>query len=100
MDAGVNQGSSAIQPERLPAGFGSGSQAEQPSLRLAPPRAPEISSALQAQRAEDAMRRRERGVLERRSMLRGLLLLAVFVLAVSLLRAGWERAFPAGWWNQ
>ena len=37
---------------------------------------------------------------EGRSLLRGLLLLALVVLAFSLARAGVGRAFVSGWWKQ
>jgi len=38
--------------------------------------------------------------LERRSALRGLVLMALLALVVSLIRAGTDRAFYAGWWRQ
>ena len=37
---------------------------------------------------------------EQRSMLRGLILLAVVILIASLWRAGFGRLFVPGWWNQ
>lgn len=44
--------------------------------------------------------RREQGeVVERRGMVRGMLLLAVVVLLASFWRAGWERVFLPGWWR-
>lgn len=36
---------------------------------------------------------------ERRQQLRGLMLLAFVVLVFSILRAGVDRVFPAGWWR-
>ncbi|SEG43314.1 hypothetical protein SAMN05421819_2907 [Bryocella elongata] len=38
--------------------------------------------------------------LERRRMIRGLLLVGVIVLLASLARAGIGRAFYSGWWRQ
>jgi hypothetical protein len=38
--------------------------------------------------------------LEQRSLLRGLILLALVVLLVSLARAGFGRLFLPGWWRQ
>ena len=64
--------------------------------RAEPPRAPELSRTVRQARDEAARYRHEREAQERRSLLRGLILLAVLVLLVSLLRAG-DRAFPAGW---
>ena len=88
-------------PDRPPAGFGERSPREgQPEHRAAPPRAPETPPALLQQRAEHTGWLGERGALERRSMLRGLLMLALLVLAISLVRAGLGRSFPAGWWRQ
>ena len=37
---------------------------------------------------------------EQRSLLRGLILLAVVILIASLWRAGFGRLFVPGWWNQ
>ena len=50
--------------------------------------------------SEQAAYLRNREELERRSVLRGLVLLALIALAVSLIRAGGGRAFYAGWWRQ
>lgn len=36
---------------------------------------------------------------ERRRQLRGLMLLAFAVLVFSILRAGLNHVFPAGWWR-
>jgi hypothetical protein len=38
--------------------------------------------------------------LEQRSLLRGLILLAVVILIVSLARAGFGRLFVPRWWTQ
>ena len=37
---------------------------------------------------------------EQRSLLRGLILLAVVILILSLVRAGFGRLFVPGWWRQ
>lgn len=41
----------------------------------------------------------ERQALERRRQVRGLLLLAAVVLALSLWRAGLDNVFPQRWWH-
>ena len=46
----------------------------------------------------DALRARVR--LEQRSLLRGLIFLAVVILIVSLARAGLDRLFVPGWWRE
>lgn len=53
---------------------------------------------MQRQRAEDAAFRAQRESIERRSMVRGLLLLAIFVLTLSVARAGLDRVFLHPWW--
>jgi hypothetical protein len=45
-------------------------------------------------------RLKARVALEQRSLLRGLILLAVVILIVSLARAGFGRLFVPGWWRQ
>ena len=68
-------------------------------LRAAAPRAPLATPEMQRVLAEQR-EHRERGVLrERRSMARGLLLLALGVLVASVLRAGVGRVFLPGWWR-
>jgi hypothetical protein len=37
--------------------------------------------------------------IERRRQVRGLLLLAIAILVLSLARAGWHRVFTLGWWR-
>ena len=64
------------------------------------PRAPRLSPGMQKVQAEWEAYRREREGAERRSALRGSVLLALLVLLVSLLRAGADRAFYTGWWRQ
>ena len=64
------------------------------------PRAPQPSPAtLQAQEERETYLR-TRWVSEQRSVLRGLALLALLALGISLARAGADRAFYAGWWRQ
>ncbi len=82
------------------------SQAEQPrsserkAQRAEPPRPPALSPTALQRDAEHAGYLRDRRRLEHRSVLRGLILLALAALILSLLRAGSDRAFPAGWWRQ
>lgn len=62
-----------------------------------PPRAPALSrSALEGQeeRARYVLGQETR---ERRSLLRGLILLCLVILVASLIHAGGARTFPAGW---
>jgi hypothetical protein len=68
--------------------------------RAQPPRAPDLTEA--QQRAELTRRKMlaDRLGLEQRSLLRGLILLALVVLLVSLARAGFGRLFVPGWWRQ
>jgi hypothetical protein len=67
--------------------------------RAEPPRAPQPTRALLRLRAERrgwlALRDRE----ARSSTVRGLLWLALAILAASLARAGLERVFVPGWWR-
>lgn len=68
--------------------------------RAEPPRAPELLPAQQrAELARTEVLRARLGV-EERSFLRGLMLLALVVLLVSLARAGFGRLFVPGWWRQ
>ncbi|MGC9199583.1 MAG: hypothetical protein ACP5E5_11710 [Acidobacteriaceae bacterium] len=67
--------------------------------RAAPFRLPELTSTLQRELEAYAIYCREREQLERRSVLRGLILLALLVLSVSVLRAGLDRVFFQGWWR-
>jgi hypothetical protein len=67
--------------------------------RAAPVQIPEASRALQRVRLTQAAYRDERAALEHRSMVRGLLLLAMVVLVLSIARAGLERVFLHGWWR-
>jgi hypothetical protein len=68
--------------------------------RAEPPRPPALRE--REQRREEArldtLKARVR--LEQRSLLRGLILLAVVILIASLARAGFGRLFVPGWWRQ
>ena len=68
--------------------------------RAAPPKAPPPSPALLKAQAEWETYRKEREGLERRSVLRGSILLALLVALVGLLRAGADRAFPSSWMHR
>jgi len=62
-----------------------------------PPQAtPELSEA----QAKQQVRLRALEGSERRSMVRGLIVLAALALAWSIARAGWARVFVHGWWKQ
>jgi hypothetical protein len=64
-----------------------------------PPRIPRPSSAQRQAQAEHVNRRSKAEGRERRSMVRGLIVLAVLVLLLSIARAGLDRVFPNGWWK-
>ena len=68
-------------------------------LRAQPPRPPALSPS--QQRAELARREAlaARLGIEQRSLLRGLILLALTALLFSLARAGFGRLFLPGWWR-
>ena len=63
-------------------------------------RPPEPTPALQRARVERQEHRSEREVRERRSVVRGLILLAMVALVLSIARAGLNRVFVHGWWRQ
>ncbi len=90
-------------PPSEPAGT-VGSHPRQPNLfpepRAEPPRPPAPSKTVLRAQEEQATHLREREAKERHSVLRGLVLLAIAVLLVSLVRAGMGRAFSTGWWRQ
>jgi hypothetical protein len=69
------------------------------TVRAAPVKAPKPTRALQRSRAAHEVYRGEHEVVERRGMVRGLLLLAMVVLLLSIGRAGLERVFMHGWWR-
>jgi len=62
-----------------------------------PPAFSERDNQRERQRKEELSARVWR---EQRSLLRGLILLAVVILIASLMRAGVGRLFVHGWWNQ
>ncbi len=67
--------------------------------RASPPRPPELTAALKRQLEAHESYRREREQVERRSVVRGLILLALLTLSGSILRAGLGRVFVHGWWR-
>ncbi|WP_263378018.1 hypothetical protein [Granulicella paludicola] len=68
-------------------------------VRAARPQAPAPSRALLRARAEQQERKQQRATVERRSVVRGLVLLALVALGISVARAGFERVFVPGWWR-
>ena len=68
--------------------------------RAKPPRPPALTEREQRRENERLDRLNSRVRLEQRSLLRGLILLAVVILIASLARAGFGRLFVPGWWNQ
>jgi hypothetical protein len=69
---------------------------EHRALAASPP-AP--TRGLKKKREEFRRYRVGRETIERRSMVRGLILLAVLVMVVSIARAGLDRVFVDGWWR-
>ena len=69
-------------------------------LRAKPPRPPVLSDS--HERAEIARREAlaARLRVEQRSLLHGLILLALVVLLASLARAGFGQLFVPGWWRE
>lgn len=65
-----------------------------------PARAPQLSVAQRAAREAQANSRRKGEAMERRSVLRGLVALVLLALIFAWLRAGVDRAFYTGWWQQ
>jgi len=65
----------------------------------APPRVPQATPALEKAEIErdECIRSRER--LEQRSILRGLILLALVALIFSIWRAGGDRVLLPHWWH-
>jgi len=68
--------------------------------RAEAPRAPKAGAAGLRAAEERRVLLAAREALERRSLVRGLMVLAVVVLVFSVARAGWGRAFVPGWWKQ
>jgi hypothetical protein len=67
--------------------------------RAAPPQLPPSSPALERDQQEFQSYRAEREKTERRSVVRGLILMSVLVLVGSIVRAGLDRVFVRGWWR-
>lgn len=67
--------------------------------RAEPPGIPAPTRALERAEQEREVYIREREGVEFRSVLRGLVLIAVIVLVASIARAGLQRVFPHGWWR-
>jgi hypothetical protein len=63
------------------------------------PQLPEPTRGLKREREEFQRYRKEREGIERRSMVRGLIVLAVLALVGSIARAGLDRVFVHGWWR-
>jgi len=74
--------------------------AKQGEHRAEAVRVPEPTQTLELVRARAAVQMSARRLVERRSIARGLLLLAVVVLGLSVARAGLGRVFVPGWWRQ
>ena len=68
--------------------------------RAEPPRPPELTERDQRRETTRLERLNARLRLEQRSLLRGLILLAVVILIASLARAGFGRLFVPRWWTQ
>jgi hypothetical protein len=67
--------------------------------RAEPPRPPAPTASVERARAADALYQQDREREQRRSLLRGLLWLALFALIFSIARAGLHRVFVPGWWR-
>ena len=65
-----------------------------------PPEPPPLSRAALRATAERVADQRAREDQERRSMLRGLILLGVLVVLFTLFRYGLGQALPHGWWQR
>ena len=68
--------------------------------RAEPPRPPALTEREQRRESVRLETLKGRVRLEQRSLLRGLILLAVVILIASLARAGFGRLFVPGWWRQ
>lgn len=88
------------QPSRPSTGFGDRISSPPATEKVITPRAPELPPGLRSAERERTLTLRFREALERKSMLRGLIVLALVILVVSLIRAGADRAFPVGWWRR
>lgn len=67
--------------------------------RAASPQLPPCTPALRLDRQDLERNRSEQERMERRSVVRGLILLAVIMLVGSVARAGLDRVFVHGWWR-
>jgi len=70
-----------------------------PSERAQPPRIPPTTRTLEREQAARKIELAQREVPERRSVVRGLLILAIIVLLASFARAGLGRVFVYRWWH-
>jgi len=68
--------------------------------RAEPPRPPALTDREKRRESARLERLNARVRVEQRSLLRGLILLAVLILIASLARAGFGRLFVPGWWRQ
>jgi hypothetical protein len=68
--------------------------------RVEPPRPPALTERDQRRERARLETLKVRVGMEQRSMLRGLILLAVVILIASLARAGFGRLFVPNWWTQ
>jgi hypothetical protein len=67
--------------------------------RAAPAALPAMTRALLLKRDEFESYRRERETIERRSIVRALILIAIVALVGSILHAGIDSVFVQGWWR-
>ena len=70
-----------------------------PPRRADPPRIPPSTRTLDRATQEKKAYLRNREGVESRSVVRGLILLALLVLLASMFRAGFGRVFVPGWWR-
>jgi hypothetical protein len=68
--------------------------------RAEPPRPPALTERDQRRESARLEKLKARLRIEQRSVLRGLILLAVVILIASLARAGFGRLFVPRWWTQ
>jgi hypothetical protein len=69
------------------------------SQRAEAVRIPAATRELELAEAERQARLAQREALERRSVVRGLVILAVVVLLASIVHAGFGRVFVGRWWH-
>jgi hypothetical protein len=67
--------------------------------RAAPATPPAMTRAVLLRRREFEAYRRERETIERRSVSRALILIAMVALVGSIVHAGLDRVFVHGWWR-